>query len=138
MAVLTVTGSQVVIGGTGATYEEMVAHEALAVGDFVYKDSDGEAAKADNSSATKAAVYGLVVASAAAAGQKCVVQKTGEPTLGAGAGPAQGTVYFISATAGKVCPAADVTSGLYVTAVCVGSGTNKVKLWNKAAAVAVP
>lgn len=135
---ITVTPAQLVIGGAGASYEEMIAHEANAVGDWVYKDTDSEAALADNSTAVKAALHGIVTGAAAAAGQKCVVQKGGEPTLGAGAAPVQGTIYVISATPGKIMPAAGLAAGVFVSVAGVGSGSNKLKTRIVNSGVAVP
>ena len=135
MAVITITEAQVVPAASNRT--TMVSASALAVGDIVYESSSGVATKADNSTAVKAAVKGMCISSCAASGQAVVVQTGGSPTLGAGAAPVQGTVYALSATAGKLYPVADLVSGKYVTIVGVGAASNVLTMHIHASGIAV-
>lgn len=131
MSALTITASQVlpasgptVVGVIGAT---------LTAGSAVYFDTttgkwragqcDGSAAEAGKDG------YGMLLASAAADGQKCAIALPGAVvTLGAGAAPAAGTVYAFAAAAGSLAPMADMATTNRVTPFCLGVGSNKVRL----------
>lgn len=139
MAVMSVTETQVVPGSSGnVTIEQMTSAEALAVGMWVYKDSNGKAALADNSSSAKAAVYGVTVSASEAANQKVSVQRNRSLTLGAGAAPVVATPYFLSGTGGKACLAADLSAGEYVTFLGFGAAENAFDIDIVASGYAVP
>jgi hypothetical protein len=132
MAALTITTSQVV-PAANCPEKDVVAGEAITPGQAVYSDeatgtwklaqNDGTAAEAGS------AGYGIALSQAAAANQPIVVALPGGTvTLGAGAAPAAGTPYAIGATPGALVPLADLASTNKVTWLCVGTGTNKVKI----------
>lgn len=125
MAILSITASQVVTDLTvDADYEQGVA------GDVVYLDSATQKyllADADDLSATLADVRGIALNSASL-NQPLRIQRTGRLTLGAGAAPVVGELYTLSATPGKIGPAADRDTDWHVTLIGVGSATNQIEL----------
>jgi hypothetical protein len=56
------------------------------------------------------------------------VQTAGPITIGAGAAPAVGTIYCLSATAGGIAPSADLATGNRTTILGVGAATNAIVL----------
>lgn len=91
---------QIVTGDAGAT---------VAVGDWVYKDTDRLLKLADcNLSPTAATVKGMAL-HAAISGQPLSIACKGEVTLNAVL--TTGKVYVLSANAGKTAPVADLASG---------------------------
>lgn len=116
MANLSITPSNVVPGATAATVHynppNLVAGEAIAAGEVVcLLASDGKAYKADANDADKRNVIGIAGNSAAAAGQRVdVISQAAALPIGTH-GVAVGIPYFLSATAGKLCPLADLASG---------------------------
>lgn len=100
-----------VAAGTGAVIERGTAGGTITAGQVVYKDAaDGKFKLADNDSATAAArnPYGIALNSASN-GQPLAVIRSGDLT--AGGTLVAGTAYYLSGTAGGICPLADVTSG---------------------------
>lgn len=129
MADLTITTTQVI--SDSGTVEQVEAGEAVTAGQSVYRAAagtwwlaqhDGTAIQSGAGTSTGIAISG------ASAGQDFLVQRTGTLTLGAGAAPTPGTVYCVSATAGGICPAADVGAGDYVTILGVGKTGNKLAM----------
>lgn len=131
MTALSITASQV-LPVSGPTRSGIVG-AALTAGTAVYFDTsagkwkagqcDGSAAEAGRDG------YGILLASAAADGQRCDVALPGATvTLGAGAAPAAGTVYAFAAAAGSLAPVADMGQNNKVTPFALGIGSNKVKL----------
>lgn len=131
MAILSITASQVVTDLTvDADYEQGVAGQTIAAGDVVYLDSATQKyllADADDLSATLADVRGIALNSASL-NQPLRIQRTGRLTLGAGAAPVVGELYTLSATPGKIGPAADRDTDWHVTLIGVGSATNQIEL----------
>lgn len=130
MADLAVTASQL-LPGADAGIESGVSGEAIAQGDWLYlKASDSRLWKADNDAAAAEAAecVGQALTAAAAAGQPVRYAARGTVVQGAGAAPVRGTVYVLSSTAGKACPAADLGSGDRVTVLGVGDASNGIKL----------
>lgn len=129
MANLSVTATQV-LPSTTATIKNLIAGEAMTAGQLVYKKaSDNKAylAQADGTAA-EAVVLGIVVGPAVAATQRCSVQCNGTVTIGAGASVTAGAAYFLSATAGAICPVADLTTDDYVTYIGTANGSNQIVL----------
>lgn len=84
--------------------------EAATAGMLVYKSaSDGLYYKADCNASGKKTLAGILMNSVLAAGQPATVQSTG--FVETGATTVTGTIYVLSATAGGICPAADLASG---------------------------
>lgn len=127
MADLSITATNVVVD-TAIAYtmdKEKFAGVALTAGQIVYKD----AAAADvlkladaNGTAAVAAAYGVALVNAAI-GQPCPVLRKGVITVGATI--VVGTRYVLSATAGGVCPEADLVTDDYVTNVYEPISTTK-------------
>ena len=129
MADLSITAAQV-LPGADAILEHGTAGAAVTPGQPVYKDASDhkwKLADADSTSAI-ASARGVAVSQSAADGQSISVQTGGTLTLGAGAGPAVGTIYVLSGTAGGIAPAADLASGDRTTILGVGGATNTLKL----------
>lgn len=130
MADLSITASQIVQSTTTSHIEHGVAGEAITAGQPVYKlASDGKMYKADaNASAASAAALGIATCNANAAGVAISWQKAGTITIGAAASITAGAIYFVSATAGGICPEADLTTGHYVTFLGVGTSSNGIAM----------
>lgn len=122
MADLSITATSVLAGG-GAKTVEGVAGAALTAGQVVYLDSATNSYKlADNNSATAAARSPDGIAlNGAASGQPVEVLTRGPVTIGATM--TAGVVYYLSATAGGICPVADLTTGHYPTILGIATST---------------
>lgn len=110
MSDLTITAASV-LPGSNASIEHGTAGATITQGQAVYKEAATKTYKlADSDSATAAAHDAVGIAlNAASAGQPLAVQKGGQITIGATLTP--GATYFVSNTAGGICPDADVGSG---------------------------
>lgn len=117
-----------VLPGSGASLETGTAGEALTAGAQVYqKAADKKWYKADCNSATAEVRRAKATCcTGSAAGQPCVVQKGGQITIGGTV--ANGTVYFLSGTAGGIRPAADNTTGDYPQAIGIGVSSTVIDL----------
>ncbi len=106
MADLSVTAANC-LAGAGAVTEDGVAGATITAGQACYRDSDGsyKLADADGSSALIRTTRGIAL-NGASAGQPLRIQKQGEITLGATL--TAGVTYYLSGTAGGICPIADV------------------------------
>lgn len=123
MADLTITATSVV-AGVGASKKSGVAGVAITAGQTVYLDTTTNSYKlADNDNATVAARSPAGIAlHGAAAGQPLAVHEGGDITIGATLTP--GTVYFLSANGGGICPVADLGTGKTVTIVGVAKSAS--------------
>ena len=112
MADLSITATSVVQGSNAVT-EAGLAGAAITTGQVVYRDeTTRKFLLADTDSATAATRRPLGIAlNGAALNQPVVVQKAGDVTIGAAL--TAGVVYYLSGTAGGICPAADLASGDY-------------------------
>jgi hypothetical protein len=135
MADLAITAAQVLPGtdAAGAQFAQGIAGASITAGQLVYLDSATNTYKlADNNdtSALLAIVVGVAL-HAAGTGQPLRVQTAGPITIGAGAAPASGVIYCLSATAGGIAPSADLASGNRTTIVGVGGASNTIilRLW---------
>lgn len=123
MADISITATSVVAGG-GAKTREGVAGATVTAGQVGYYDEDAGTWKlADCDSATAAARSpdGIFLNSAAA-GQPVKVATGGPVTIGATL--TAGIAYYLSATAGGICPVADLSSGDYPTIVGIATSTS--------------
>ena len=112
MADLVITAANVARAGDGID-DHGTAGVAVTAGQAVYLDSaTGTYKLADNDSATAEARSpdGLAL-NPAAIGQPLAVRKKGRITIGAAV--TAGVPYYLSSTAGGICPAADLGSGDY-------------------------
>ncbi|MFZ5719205.1 MAG: hypothetical protein ACOY5Y_07025 [Pseudomonadota bacterium] len=112
MADLVITATSVAPSAT-TKQETGVAGEAITAGQVVYRDaSTGKYGLADCDSATAGHRSPVGIAlHGAAANQPLVIAKSGPMTLGATL--TAGVAYYLSPTAGGVCPVADLGSGDY-------------------------
>lgn len=127
MSDLTITATSVIPGG-GAKTVEGVAGAAITAGQCVYKEaSSGTLKLADCDSATAEVRSPLGIAlNGAAIGQPVEVLIQGEITIGA---TVEASVpYFLSPTAGGICPLADVLSGDYAVFLGFGVSTTKIRV----------
>lgn len=106
-----------------------IAGEAIAAGQTVAQlAADKRYYKADTDNPDKKAVEGFAGNSAAAAGQRIDII-TASPALEVGAhGVAVGTPLFQSATAGSICPLADLTTGAYPTLVAYAASATTLQV----------
>ena len=110
MADLTVTAASA-LPGSNAAVVHGTAGETITAGKVVYQSSTTKKwMLADNDSATaEAKVPQGIALNGAALNQPVSVQKSGDITIGATLTP--GAAYYLSSTAGGICPVADVASG---------------------------
>lgn len=130
MADVAVTATQL-LPTADTVLEDGIAGEAIAQGDWLYKKAaDQRLWKADNNAAAAEAaeVIGQAMVACAAAAQPMRYGRGGTITQGAAATIVSGTVYVLSATPGKACPAADLASGNRVTILGVGNAANGIQL----------
>lgn len=116
MADIAITAANV-LPGTNAIKTTGVAGATITQGQQVYLDATTQTWKlADNDAAAAAAHHDQGTALVGcSAGQPIVVQTGGDITIG-GALTA-GTAYYLSATAGAICPVADLVTGKTVCQV---------------------
>lgn len=136
MADLTITAASV-IKGSNATTEVGTAGETITAGQVVFKNtSTGKYELADCDSATAAERQPRGIAlNGASDGQPLVIMRSGDVTIGATL--TAGTAYYLSATAGGICPLADLGSGDYVCLLGLASSTTVLALDIQYSAVAL-
>jgi hypothetical protein len=127
MADLTITAASVVAGGN-AKKTEGNAGATITAGQAVYRAAaTGLIQLADCDSATAEARTPLGIAlNGGAAGQPIEVQTEGLITIGATV--AAGVAYYLSPTAGGICPVADLASGDYPVLLGFGRSTSVIAL----------
>lgn len=127
MTDLSVTAANVV-PGTDARQEVGVAGETITAGQALYKSSTtGKWMKADSNSATAEAQAATAIAlTGSSLNQPIVVQTSGTITIGATM--TAGIQYYLSDTAGGICPVADIGSGEYVDLVGLSTSTTVMTL----------
>ncbi|TPM58979.1 hypothetical protein FJ959_08885 [Mesorhizobium sp. B2-2-4] len=117
--VITATG---VLVGANASIEHGFAAAAITAGQVVYKDATGKfnLADTDNASAIVRTPKGVAL-NGAATGQPVAIVTKGDVTIG---GTIEaGTGYWLSGTAGGICPVADVAAGDYPCLIGIGKST---------------
>lgn len=127
MADLTITAASVV-KGTGASVRTGTAGATITAGQAVYEDTSTSTFKlADTDSATAAArsVAGIAL-NGASSGQPLSVLTAGPITIGATT--VVGVPYYLSGTAGGICPYADVAAGDYPVFIGIGSSVTQIKV----------
>lgn len=123
---LSITATSVV-PSANAIIRNATAGVVITAGKLVYKSStDNKLYLADADSATTNVrdVIGIATTTAGI-GAPCyfVIE---DPALVIGASVTNGTIYGLSATAGGIAPAADFTTGWFVTPVAVGTSSTTV------------
>lgn len=128
MADISITAASVV-GDDGYTFQDVVAGATITAGQPVYLDaSDSNKAKLADSdaNANTAKAVGLAL-HAALAGQPLKIITGGKVTLGASP-LTQGLPYFLSNTAGAICPLGDLGSADWTTLLGVAETSAKLQL----------
>lgn len=127
MADLTITAANVLQSTNARVETKYVAGESVTAGQSVYrKASDGRWWKAQNDGTAEEAQFGGIALHAASAGQPLAVQTEGVLTIGGTV--AVGTIYAVSATAGGICPVADLSSSAYVSIIGYGQTASLLAL----------
>ena len=136
MADLTLTAANV-LAGSNATTNLGTAGATITAGQVVYFDDTTKTYKlADTDSATAAvrSPAGFAL-NGASAGQPLMVQTGGDLTLGEVL--TAGVAYYLSGTAGGICPVADVTSGDYPVILGMAKSTSVLAIKIVEAGVAI-
>lgn len=127
MVDLTITATSVVAGAS-AKVASRTAGASVTAGQVVYLDSaDRKFKLADCDSATAAVRSPAGIAlHASASGQPLDVLTEGPITIGATLTP--GVAYYLSATAGGICPVADLTTGDYPTILGIATSASVLEV----------
>lgn len=122
MADLSITAANVVAGSNVKT-KQGTAGESITAGKTVYRDpTDNKYKLADCDSATAAVRKTTGIAlHAASNNQPLLVLTEGPITIGATLTP--GVAYYLSPTAGGICPVADLSAGDYPTIIGLAIST---------------
>ena len=112
--------------GANAKKDIGIAGATLAIGQLIYLDSASQTWKlADANLSAAAASVSAIAASAGVSGQPFIyVYGDNDLTLGATLSMTA-PVYCLSATAGGICPAADLSTGYYPAVVLIAKSTTK-------------
>jgi len=127
MANLTITVANMVPASDAQYETAYLAGGTLTRGMSIYLDaatSTWKAADCDLSAAGAGSAGIAICMSDCVSGQPCVAQTGG--SLAFGAILTAGTVYVVSATAGLICPIADLTTNGRVTILGVASTTSNL------------
>jgi len=136
MADLTITAANVV-AGSNAIIEKGTAGATITAGQAVYLDSaTGRYKLADDNSATAEVRTPRGIAlNGASDGQPLAIVRSGDVTIGATI--EAGVAYYLSGTAGGICPVADVASGDYPAIIGMGKSTSVLTVDIQAPGVAL-
>jgi hypothetical protein len=105
------------------------AGEAVAQGKAVYFDSTLQQwllADSNHATAAKRRATGIALNTTTAAGQPIAVATGGDLTLGATL--TAGSRYYVSGTAGGICPEADLTTGMEVSLIGIAKSATLLGL----------
>lgn len=135
MADLSITAANVTPGSAQKTTG--TAGATITAGQVVYLDPDALTYKlADSDSATAAARSPAGIAlHGASSGQPLTVLTSGRITIGATM--TAGLAYYVSKTAGGICPVADIAPGGYATIVGIANSTTVLSVQFLESGVAV-
>lgn len=136
MTDLSITATSVVRGATAQT-ELGTCGETITAGQVLYKAAaTGLWMKADNNSATAEvrAPTGIAL-NGGAVNQPLLVHKKGPLTLNAVL--TAGVAYYLSDTAGGICPVADLASGEYPSLVGIAQSTTVLDVQFQSSGVAL-
>lgn len=115
-----------VVAAEGISKTEQIAGASIVAGDWLYMDTANnnvmKLAQADGT-ALEATVYGMAL-NTASIGQPVLVARAGDVDFGCTITVA--AVYILSATAGKICPVADLVSSSYLSIVGYGTAANNL------------
>ncbi len=127
MADITVTPASVVAGSDSTTVSG-TAGVTITAGQAVYLDTTtGKWALADADSATVAQRRAAGIAlNGAALNQPIKVLTSGDITIGATV--TAGVAYYLSGTAGGICPVADIGTGEYVNLIGIATSATVLRV----------
>ena len=136
MADLTITAANVV-AGSGAKITHGTAGASVTAGQPVYLDSATSTYKLADCDSATAAVRSPdgVALHASSSGQPLAIAESGPVTIGATL--TAGVAYYLSATAGGICPVADLTTGDYPVILGIATSTTVLNLKIQEAGVAL-
>lgn len=127
MSDLSVTAASCIAGSDAVIDLAHNAGETITAGQAVCLNSSTKWVKADADSATALLRTATGIAlNGASLDQPLAVQKGGSITLGATL--TANTSYFLSNTAGGICPLADVGTGEYLQLIGIATSTTVLKL----------
>lgn len=121
MADLTITAANVVKGSNAITANG-TAGAAITAGQVVYLDAASGKWKLADNDLTAAKNPGGIALNGASDGQPLSVLTSGDVTIGAAL--TAGTAYYLSATAGGICPVADLVTGDNVAQIGIAKSTS--------------
>lgn len=123
MADLSITATAVVAASDAQIDYGSVLGETVTAGQALYKDSTtGKWMKADaNAGSAEARQATHMALNGGAVNQPCAALKRGDVTLNAVL--TAGLAYYLSDTAGGICPVADIGSGEYVVLLGLAKST---------------
>lgn len=127
MADITITAASVVASG-GNVIADCTAGATITAGQVVYLESSSNTIKladADSGTAEVRSPYGIAL-NGGASGQPVKVLRSGLVTIGATL--TAGLAYYLSKTAGGICPVADIASGGYATVLGIATSTSVLKV----------
>lgn len=127
MSDLSITAANV-IASTDAVTEVRPAGVALTAGQWVYLDSATDTYKladADSATAAVRSPRGQAL-NGGGIGQPIQIIRSGSVTVGGTM--TAGLVYYLSKTAGGMCPVADIASGGYATSLGIATSTTVFKI----------
>jgi hypothetical protein len=133
MADLSITAASVAAGTNATKQNQYLAGASITQGKSVYVDTADNTVKLADADAVISGVVGVAL-NAASAGQPVTFQQYGNITIGATV--ATGTAYYVSATAGGICPEADLASGDFPHFLGFATSTTVIALDPKACGVA--
>lgn len=138
MADLTITAANV-LKGANSTPKYGTAGEALTAGEVVYKDASDsyKLKKADNNASVLTADGVGITLNGGGTGQPIAYIDL-DDDFTPGATLAVNTAYVLSGTAGKICPIADLTTGMYGVFLFWAKTTTKAKVNVWKSGVATP
>lgn len=136
MTDISITAANVVAGADAKT-ESGLAGETITAGKIVYKDvASGKYMLADSDSTTPAVRTPRGIAlNGASLNQPLVIQRSGDITIGGTL--TGGLAYYLSKTAGGLCPVADIASGGYATVIGIAKSASVLDINITASGVAV-
>jgi hypothetical protein len=136
MADLVITAANV-LAGSGAKKVAGTAGATITAGQVVYLDSaDSEYKLADADSATAAVRSPAGIAlHGASDGQPLTILSKGPITIGATV--TAGVAYYLSPTAGGICPVADLLTGDYPTVLGLATSASVIEVDIQEAGVAL-
>lgn len=123
MANLTITEANVRLSTENSRTKQLLGGEAIDIGEVVYYDTSTQKyklAEAGDTSAKSQATH-IAITKCAADNDYFIGVELGEMVIGATI--TLGEIYVVSATAGKICPSGDLTTGDYITIIGVPKTT---------------